>query len=377
MTEAVEGAAARGEQLIWGAPTFDQVRIGWKETRTAAGDVAKFTQQTMTATFPSGGSIIYRSLDDPDNARGHTADGVLLDEVGDVKEAAWNEVLRQMLIDTGGWLLGVGTPKGRNWFWKEYLAAKDRTDSISWQVPTVGCEIVDNILIRKPHPMENPDISFDEIERLFETLPLRVFQQEILAEFIEGEGSVFRNIDACMNAPLEPSLDDHEGHHIVAGLDWGKVDFTAMSIGCATCHIELARDRFNKIDYHFQYKRVQVMHDRWQVNNWLVETNSIGIPNFEALQRADLPVSGFETTASSKPPLIENLALALERTEWQFQGDPIWTGELEAYERKVSPTTGRSQYSAPSGLNDDTVIARALMLQAANRPRASQLVDYA
>jgi hypothetical protein len=62
--------------------------------------------------------------------------------------------------------------------------------------------------------------------------------------------------------------------------------------------------------------------------------------------------------------MIENLALALEREEWQFQNDPIWTGELEAYERKVSATTGRSTYSAPEGLHDDTVIARALMIKA-------------
>ena len=74
---------------------------------------------------------------------------------------------------------------------------------------------------------------------------------------------------------------------------------------------------------------------------------------------------GFTTTATTKPPLIENLALALERVEWQFIPDPVATGELEAYERKVSPVTGRSQYSAPSGMHDDTVIARALMLRAA------------
>jgi hypothetical protein len=77
-----------------------------------------------------------------------------------------------------------------------------------------------------------------------------------------------------------------------------------------------------------------------------------------------MPVQPFQTTASSKPPLIENLALAFERAEWQFQADTIWTAELEAYERIVSPTTGRSQYSAPEGMHDDTVIARALMVRA-------------
>jgi hypothetical protein len=86
-----------------------------------------------------------------------------------------------------------------------------------------------------------------------------------------------------------------------------------------------------------------------------------------------LPVMAFDTTASSKPQLIENMGLALEREEWQFQADPVWTGEMEAYERKVSAITGRSQYSAPEGLHDDTVIARALMLWSVNKK--TQIID--
>ena len=88
-------------------------------------------------------------------------------------------------------------------------------------------------------------------------------------------------------------------------------------------------------------------------------------------------VVGFVFTAQSKSPLIENLALVLEKSEWQFIDNKIWTAELEAYERTVSSSTGRSSYSAPDGMNDDTVISRALMVWQANKPRASTLVDFA
>ena len=37
---------------------------------------------------------------------------------------------------------------------------------------------------------------------------------------------------------------------------------------------------------------------------------------------------------------------------------------LEAFEQKTNKSTGRSTYSAPRGANDDTVIARALMVHA-------------
>ena len=222
--------------------------------------------------------------------------------------------------------------------------------------------MVDGRLERKPNPMENSDIQFEELVQMFASMPADIFKQEILAEFIEREGMVFRNIDACMGAPLNADPGRHTGHKIVAGIDWGKqADFTTLSVGCATCGEEVARDRFNKIDYVFQRSRLGVTLDRWRAFG-LVELNSVGTPNFEMLQRDGLRVSAFETTPASKPPLIENLALAFERTEWQFQSDPVWTAELEAYERKVSPATGRSAYSAPEGMHDDTVIARALMV---------------
>ena len=92
----------------------------------------------------------------------------------------------------------------------------------------------------------------------------------------------------------------------------------------------------------------------------------MGAPIIEQLVADGLPVYAFETTAQSKPPLIESLALALERGEVQWLDDATARLELEAYERKVSATTGRSQYSAPEGLHDDTVMARALANHALN-----------
>jgi len=80
-----------------------------------------------------------------------------------------------------------------------------------------------------------------------------------------------------------------------------------------------------------------------------------------------LPIRGFETTAASKPPLIENLALSLERAEVRWLDVPVATAELEAYERKSSAATGRASYSAPAGVHDDTVIARALARKEAGR----------
>ena len=176
-----------------------------------------------------------------------------------------------------------------------------------------------------------------------------------------------------MNASLADVVGNHPHHNIVAGVDWGKQnDFTAISIGCGDCKVELWHDRFNKIDYAFQIKRLQVGYVAWRVRGVLPERNAMGEPIIERMIRDGVNVlqgpdnkMGFMTTSGTKPQLIENLAVAFDRTEWQFQDDKLWTGEIEAYERTMSKITGRSQYSAPEGLHDDTVIARALMLWAA------------
>jgi hypothetical protein len=241
----------------------------------------------------------------------------------------------------------ISTPKGRNWFWRLWQKGQgDDKDWKSWRLPTG----------------DNPYIHPDEIEAARETLPELTFEQEYLAVFLEHEGAVFRNIDACMDAP-KTAPKDHEGHTIIVGVDWGKQnDFTAISIGCVDCKMELDKDRFREIDYAFQRKRLGVLYEKWKPTVILAEQNAMGDPIIEQLQRDGLPARPFQTTASTKPQLIENLA-------WQFMDDPVWRGELEAYERKVSPVTGRSQYSAPEGMHDDTVIARALMIwQATNVP---------
>ena len=134
---------------------------------------------------------------------------------------------------------------------------------------------------------------------------------------------------------------------------------TVISAGCANCRQEVELNRYNKIEWAFQRARLRAVYDRWQVSGILVETNSIGGPNLEALHADGLRVRGFETTAASKSPLIQSLALALERSECRWLPDAIGKTELLAYESQINASTGGISYSAPEGCADDTVIARA------------------
>lgn len=342
----------------WFSPTFNMMTDVWRDLERALYPIIVGKNKTERyMRLEGGGQIDFWSLDNPDMARGRKYARVIIDEAAMVPQLdyAVEYVIRPALADLIGDLWMLSTPKGRNYFWRGYLWGQDpeRDDWASWKMPTA----------------ENPYIKPEEIEAARQQLPEHIFAQEFLAEFLEGEGAVFRNIAACMNAP-KTTPADHEGHKLVMGVDWGKHnDFTALSIGCKTCQCEVALERFNQIDYAFQRQRLVALVQLWGVDHVFPESNAMGEPIIEQLHR-DSELSGvriqpFTTTASSKPPLIENLALALERAEWQFVNDPVGRGELEAFERKVNANTGRSTYSAPDGLHDDTVMARALMLHGA------------
>jgi hypothetical protein len=346
-----------GKTILWTAPTYDQCWTGWSELRKAVGGVAQFNQSRMEVTFPTGGLVMFRSLDRPDNARSKTADGIVIDEAALVSEDAYYEVLRPLISDTGGWVVALFTPKGRNWVWRECMAAADKPDSAFWQAPTLGVEVVAGQLVRKPHPLENPFFSFAEIVNLYASLPVRAFEAEYLAQFLEGEGAVFRFVEERCHLPrAEPYAGS-----FVAGLDFAQTtDFTVMVILDRNTRHMVDYARFNQASWNVQRGRIRALYDRWQPETIWAEANSIGSPNIEALQNEGLPVRAFMTTAQSKPPLIESLALAFEKGEIACLNDATLKNELMAYERTVSRITGRSQYSAPEGLHDDMVIALAL-----------------
>jgi hypothetical protein len=337
------------------APTYKMMSQFFDSTKNLlAPIVAHVNKSEHRMEFIGGGSLTMWSLDNPDSIRGQKYAFADIDEAAMVRDLgnAWNAVIRPTLTDYEGDAAFWSTPKGAGTFFHQlYTRGLDPTqeDWASFRFPTAA----------------NPFINPKEIETARQELPEETFRQEYLAEFVTGEGQVFRNITANLSdRKHQPS--EHSGHRVVAGVDWGQVaDFTAVSVLCEDCAEELELDRFNKIDWEFQRARILQLFDKWNVAFGLVEENSIGGPNLEALQKTSKrQIKGFTTTAQSKPPLIQSLALALEQGEIKWLDVPVATSELESYEAVRNEMTNRISYSAPKGGHDDTVIARALAREA-------------
>jgi hypothetical protein len=336
-----------GYPVSWFSPTYKMLAEVWKEiVETTKQLQTRVAKQEHRIELITGGVIDCWSLDAADSVRGRKYARVIVDEAAMVPNLydSWQAAIRPTMTDyVGSDAFMLSTPKGIDFFFDCFSRGVDdqQSDWMAWQKPT----------------SENPYIDPAEIEAARRELPEQIFEQEYLAKFLQNSGAVFRNIDAC----LRIDSGQHQGHRLFAGVDWGqKHDFTVISVICATCRQEVELDRFNKIEWAFQRARLKAIVERWNVSSVMVETNSIGSPNLEALQREGMSVRGFETTGSTKPPLIQSLALALEREECRFLPDPVGRVELLSYESRINSTTGRVSYSAPDGGHDDTVIARAI-----------------
>ena len=188
-------------------------------------------------------------------------------------------------------------------------------------------------------------------------MPERWFRQEYEAEFIEDAGQLFRGIEAvCTAQPGQP----RPGARYAAGIDWGRVDdYTAFAVFEVETKRLVALDRFRQVSWAQQRDRLRVLYETWRPETIWAEANSIGSVNIEALQASRLPVRPFQTTAASKGPLVEALALAMERADLTLLDDPVLRGELASFTMERMPS-GLYRYGAASGAHDDTVIAVAL-----------------
>jgi hypothetical protein len=374
MREVLTDVLQKGSHILWVAPTYDQVRIGWEECRKGSEGALTYMKSEMVAVSNvNSGKILFRSVDDPNNARGHTADGIVADEIGDIVEEAWYEVMRPIIMDTGGWAILAGTPKGRNFVWREVTRADEDPNVLAVQAPTLGCEITPMGLARKPHPLENPHVPFEELVHLYRTMPERSFRQEILAEFIEDSGTVFRFVRRQATSVIrEPYFGT-----FVIGVDWGRTnDFTVATVmDCQTREV-VDFDRFNQIDFYFQQERLAGLWRKWSAGNAacsiLAETNSIGRPNLEALQRMGLPIYGWNASNTSKQQLIETLSLDIEQQTIRYPAIPELISELEAYEMVRLPS-GLLRYQAPQGMHDDIVTSLALANYGSRAPMLDRL----
>lgn len=109
------------------APLYSQAKkIAWDYAKHYSHPIpgVKFNEAELRVDYPNGGRLTLLGADNPDSHRGIYSDGAVFDEPAQMSPRMWTEIFRPALADRKGWSLFIGTPQGRNQFYKIYDRAK-------------------------------------------------------------------------------------------------------------------------------------------------------------------------------------------------------------------------------------------------------------
>ncbi|HNN60632.1 MAG TPA: terminase family protein, partial [Leptospiraceae bacterium] len=312
----------------WISPTFAQARVVFGRFLLTYRDLIKSHHATfLEVTLINGSRIAFKGSDKPDNLRGETLHGVVLDEAASMRAAVWYEIVSPMLAVHRAPADIIGTPRGKNWFFD--LASQRRADP-EWTV------------IHAPSN-SSPFFSPEEFEERRRTMPELIFRQEILAEFIDDASGVFRRVQDCISGEMEEPVS---GRTYVAGVDLAKhVDFTVISIWDTERKHMVYFDRFNQIDWNLQEQTIIGAVRKYNNARVIIDSTGVGDPVQERLQKSGLTVDAVRFTNQTKVQLVENLVLAIEKREITFPHVPEIMDELAIFALEVGPT-GTRRYGA-------------------------------
>lgn len=159
---------------VYIAPFLKQAKvIAWSRLKEKveglrrAGAVVVNEGELSLTFVHNGAQVRVFGADNPDAMRGVRLDGVVLDEVAQIKPEVWEEILQPALSDRLGWALFIGTPNGINLFSKLFFDAQRKGD---WH--SARYTVYDTGAIRK-----------EEVERLKRDMTEAAFAREYLCDF--------------------------------------------------------------------------------------------------------------------------------------------------------------------------------------------------
>ena len=328
------------------APTFPQTDILWEMIiqYLPKESIKKVYEGRKLIELRNGSRIWAKSADNPQALVGRGLDLIVFDEASMVPIDAWN-YMRPALGDRKGRAIFPSTPKGKNWFYDIFM--KDPTrggndeDYHSYQYPSMDNEFLD--------PQEFVSMTKD--------LPEVMYRQEILADFIESGGEVFRNLDRVLAPCLKEPIP---GHNYVGGGDLGKYqDFTVLFIADLDTNEMVYYERFNKLDWDYQKVRITNALKRYNDAVMHIDSTGVGDPIVEDLLRQGSNVKAFKFSNTSKKQVIENLMKMIDDAIVRIPNLPEIKREFSIFGYEQTQF-GNIRYCAPDGQHDDIVIAAAL-----------------
>lgn len=307
--------------------------------------IAKRNDSELVITFRNGSLLQLLGSDNPDSLRGSGPVGVVLDEFATMKFEAW-QVIEPILRANGGWAWFIGTPKGKNHLheffqrglkghkdWKSFFLTADRSG-----------------LFTK-----------EQLDETQHSMTQKMFQQEMMCNFLETEGTVFRGVREAMTSKVETP---RAGHLYIMGCDLAKVtDFTALTVYDRIRNNQVYQEKFQTIEWPFQKKKIAALSKNYNSALVKLDATGLGDPIADDLIREGVPVDPIKITETIKKELIEKLTIWIEQRKCKLLPLNETLNEFDNFSYEISPT-GKIRYQARQGFHDDLVISHALAVNA-------------
>lgn len=179
------------------APTQDQAkRIMWPKLRKQLGYSRDrgFIENENTndgwIELINNRRIYIKGADNPDSLRGVGLSSVVLDEYATMKPNVWYEILEPALMDVEGSALFIGTPKGKNHFYKLFMGALQKP-TVNEQGMPVDWKDWEAFHFKS---LDNPFLKERELARIMTSgnKPFHIVKQELDASFLSGGGKILK-----------------------------------------------------------------------------------------------------------------------------------------------------------------------------------------
>jgi phage terminase large subunit len=190
-------------QYAYIAPYYSQAKsVAWRYLERFSEPVlAKSNQSELWVELVNGARIRLFGADNPDSLRGNFLDGVVLDEMADMKPSLWGEIIRPLLADRLGWATFIGTPKGHNAFYDIYNEA---TKKPNWYTKVLRADQT-NLLAQSELDDAKASMSDNQYEQEF----LCSFEAAILGAFYGQEMRRITDLERITTVDYDPMFPCH------------------------------------------------------------------------------------------------------------------------------------------------------------------------
>jgi len=205
-----------GRKILYLAPTMIQARnIVWGAFKNRLDKIAKFNEQLLQIKVPNEDkletTIFIGGWENRENYRGFSdVIHITFDETDTLKDffINWLDIFRPMFLDTGGTADFIGTPK------KESGNLRRLEKEFKTKGESFACF--------KFTSKDNPYLSQVELKALEKEYEndRNSYQQEILAEYVDNEGSLFK-YEALIDIFSNTIIKENEKYLIVDIADDG------------------------------------------------------------------------------------------------------------------------------------------------------------